>query len=432
MCLNVRLLRGRLCKWVYIKSMISKKKQFRRASGSDSGGRQPAAKGTRAALRETQQREREISALLAAARAALQEHYFPATARAIFDIVKQLIGATAGYVALLSRDGERNEVLFLDAGGRVCTVNPDLPMPNRGLRALAYQQVRTVYDNNFEDSEWMEFMPQGHVTLDNVMFAPLMNGTRSIGLIGLANKEGGFTDEDARVASAFGDLASIALLNAQREDQLKTALAEKETLLRELHHRTKNNMQVITAMLSIQQNFTDNPDVIENLNNVRERIQSMTLVHQKLYQSGDLSTINLAEYIRDLAMYMKRDYPVSSNVEMRFDLEEIQVLIDTAIPCGLVLNELISNALRHAFSEGGLGEICFSLKHEDYHTIMLAVSDNGRGLPPGFDPRRDGKFGFQTLFALVEHQLRGKVMLQSDPGFTCTVRINNTLYHPRI
>jgi GAF domain-containing protein len=173
------------------------------------------------ALNESQRREAEISALLKASRAVLQNREFPESARAIFDACKELTGAIAGYVALLSDNGKENIVLFLDSGGLPCTVDPSLPMPIRGLRAEAYNSGEVAIENDFPKSEWQKFSPKGHVQLNNVMFAPLKIEQRTVGVIGLANKEGGFTKRDAEMAMAFGELASVALANSQIFEMLE-------------------------------------------------------------------------------------------------------------------------------------------------------------------------------------------------------------------
>src|SRR3989304_919233 len=165
----------------------------------------------RNALEESRRREAEISALLEASSAVLKYPDFNSAARAIFDSCKNLIGATSGYIALLSKDGTENEVLFLDSGGLPCTVDPNLPMPIRGLRAETYHNVKAVYHNNFHRSEWMQFMPEGHIRLDNVIFAPMVIEGKAVGFLGIANKRGGFTENDAGLASAFAELAAIAL-----------------------------------------------------------------------------------------------------------------------------------------------------------------------------------------------------------------------------
>lgn len=172
-------------------------------------------------LEQIQRRQLEVSTLLDASRAVLQNSEFKDAARSIFDSCKELVGAKAGYVALLSEDGEENELLFLEAGDLPCTVDPELPMPIRGLRAQAYNTGTTVYDNDFSSSKWMKFMPEGHVRLDNVLFTPLMIEGRALGLLGLANKQGGFNEQDARMATAFGELAAIALQNSRALESLE-------------------------------------------------------------------------------------------------------------------------------------------------------------------------------------------------------------------
>ncbi|MBF0342968.1 MAG: PAS domain S-box protein [Nitrospirae bacterium] len=168
-------------------------------------------------------RELEMTALLEGARAVLQYKKFQDAARAIFDKCKEMTGATSGYVALLSADGSENEVLFLDPGGRKCIVDPELPMPIRGLRETAYRFGKAVCENNFATSKWWDYLPEGHVTLDNVLFSPLIIGGKVVGLIGLANKPCDFDENDLRIATAFGEFAAIALYNSQTLKRLENS-----------------------------------------------------------------------------------------------------------------------------------------------------------------------------------------------------------------
>ena len=151
----------------------------------------------------------------------MKYHEFKEAAWSIFDACRNLIGAHSGYVALLSKDGLENELQFLDSGGFPCTVDPSLPMPIRGFRQEAYDTGQTVFHNSFPQSEWTQYLPKGHVSLENVLFAPLKIEGNVVGLLGLANKPGGFTDNDARLASAFGELAAIALLNSRALETLE-------------------------------------------------------------------------------------------------------------------------------------------------------------------------------------------------------------------
>lgn len=159
--------------------------------------------------------EREISALLEASRAVLENREFKDAARSIFNSYKNLIGATAGYVALLKEGGKENEISFLDAGGLPCTVDSALPMPVRGLRANAYLTRKPVYHNDFSHSDYEKLLPEGHVKLESVIFIPLVIEEKAVGLIGLSNKPGGFTEEDARIGEAFGEFVAIALQNSK-------------------------------------------------------------------------------------------------------------------------------------------------------------------------------------------------------------------------
>jgi signal transduction histidine kinase len=204
-------------------------------------------------------RGRELDALMNGAKTVLRQEGFLESARAIFDYCKDLIGATSGYVALLSDSGEENEVLFLEAGGLPCDVDPDLPMPIRGLRAQAYETNSTVYHNDFMNSEWVDFMPGGHVVLNNVMFAPLVIEDKTLGIMGLANKAGDYTDNDAKMASGFGELAAIALQNSKNLDQRITAEKEREHLIEELNQaiekteQQKSELQTAYAKLTRMQ-----------------------------------------------------------------------------------------------------------------------------------------------------------------------------------
>lgn len=167
------------------------------------------------ALSESARRQEEVTALLGASRAVLEQRELSEAACSIFTACKGLIGATGGYVALLSDDGLQNNVIFLESGGMACTVDPELPMPIRGLRAEAYRMGEPVYENHFDTSHWTEFIPGGHMVMRNVLFAPMKIDGKAVGLFGLANKPQDFTPEDARIAAGFGELAAIALVNAR-------------------------------------------------------------------------------------------------------------------------------------------------------------------------------------------------------------------------
>ncbi len=179
------------------------------------------------ALKQTIKQKEELEALLDGAKSILENRDFPTIARSIFDAAKRSTGAASGYIALLREDGRENDVLFLESGGLPCTVDPDLPMPIRGLREQAYVSGETVAENDFENSEWKQYLPEGHVLLKNVLFAPLVIDGKPVGVMGLANKPDDFTPHDLRLAGAFGQLAAIALKSSLAID----ALQKSEQLL---------------------------------------------------------------------------------------------------------------------------------------------------------------------------------------------------------
>jgi GAF domain-containing protein len=187
-------------------------------------------------IQESSKHEKELKALMYGSKAVLNLKTFTESARAIFDHCKDLIGAASGYVALLSDSGQENELLFLEAGGLPCNVDPELPMPIRGLRAEAYKYNKAVYHNDFMNSEWVDFMPEGHVILKNVLFSPLILEGRTVGIMGLANKAGDFTDHDARVATGFGELAAIALQNSKYLDERIRAEKQREKVIKDLEN----------------------------------------------------------------------------------------------------------------------------------------------------------------------------------------------------
>ncbi|MFH0727892.1 MAG: PAS domain S-box protein [Pseudomonadota bacterium] len=172
------------------------------------------------ALSVSHQSEREVKALFKATRAIPEAHHFKEAAAAIFQQCKETLGAGCGYVALLSEDGLYNSVLLLDDGGLPCDVDRDLPMPVRGLRGEAYERGKAVVDNDFANGLWAGFMPDRHVALENVLFSPLKFGNSVTGLIGLANKPGGFSEKDKHLASSFGEIMAVALRSLQDRDAL--------------------------------------------------------------------------------------------------------------------------------------------------------------------------------------------------------------------
>ncbi|MDP8220641.1 MAG: PAS domain S-box protein [Candidatus Stygibacter frigidus] len=212
------------------------------------------------------------------------------------------------------------------------------------------------------------------------------------------------------------------------ESKLEHALAEKSTLLRELYHRTKNNMQVISAMLDLESMSNDDENVRRTFHEMGNRIQTMSMVHHKLYQSKNLSQIDLGNYLDELSqLLLQSNNPKDKKINIVTDLESIEVQIDSAIPCGLIINELISNSLKYAFKDRSEGEMQISLFKEE-NLIHLIYRDNGCGFPKGFDFDKDINLGLLLVKKLSTNQLQGQIRFDLEGGFGFEIRFEEEYF----
>ncbi|MGD2092423.1 MAG: two-component regulator propeller domain-containing protein [Candidatus Aminicenantes bacterium] len=206
--------------------------------------------------------------------------------------------------------------------------------------------------------------------------------------------------------------------------QLKKSLQEKEILLKEIHHRVKNNLQVISSLLDLQADTLDIPQdskIIQVFEESKNRIRSMTLIHENLYQTKDLVRINVPEYIRELVAHFISSYGnLMKKITPRIHVDHISLNMDTAIPIGLILSELISNAFKHAFPPGKEGEIRISLYSPSKGTAVLRVSDNGVGLPRDMEVSQNQSLGLQ-LVTLLTQQVKGTLEMEGSSGTTVTI-----------
>ena len=193
-------------------------------------------------------------------------------------------------------------------------------------------------------------------------------------------------------------------------------------------------MFVIRSILNLHAMHTQNEEIRRLFTDVEDKIVAMALVHQKLYQSKNLSRLDLGEYLRELTpVLMESHSSIPARISVNIEAESISALIDTAIPCGLVVTELFSNAFKHAFPELRSGTISLRFYRQMPDTIHLEVSDDGVGVPEGFDFRHQSTLGLETIFMIVEHQLKGTVQFLSSPrGLTCHIEFADTFYSERV
>jgi len=198
----------------------------------------------------------------------------------------------------------------------------------------------------------------------------------------------------------------------ETEDQLKRSVHEKETLLKEIHHRVKNNLQVISSILKLQSAYVKDKKTLDLLSECRNRISSMAFIHATLYMTNDFANINFAEYVANLAGNLQQSYAgKDKKILLRLDIPKVFLHIDDAIPCGLIINELLSNSFKYAFAKKKKGAVGISVKVKK-ENIILAIWDDGSGFPKTVDYRNTESLGLQLVISLVE-QLSGKMKMES-------------------
>jgi two-component system, sensor histidine kinase PdtaS len=206
-------------------------------------------------------------------------------------------------------------------------------------------------------------------------------------------------------------------------DRLKAALGEKEVLLKEVYHRVKNNLQVVSSLINLQAQNVNNEEAEALLKQSADRIKAMALIHEKLYQSKDLALINFNEYIRSLVDHLMFGYGTqSAKVNVSMSIENVFLGVDTAIPCGLIINELVSNALNHAFPGNRTGEIHITITQSE-GKFKFIISDNGVGFPSNLDFKKSPSLGLQLINTLT-HQLMGEMTLDQTKGSMFTLIFN--------
>ncbi|MBH8564172.1 PAS domain S-box protein [Nostoc sp. CENA67] len=214
----------------------------------------------------------------------------------------------------------------------------------------------------------------------------------------------------------FSYIVEDITASKQDKEHIEASLREKEVLLKEIHHRVKNNLGIVSSLLQMQSRRTQDAQANAILRDSHNRIASIALVHEKLYCSQDLANIDFAHYIRNLTAHLFASYNTSSNlIQLSINTEKVSLDIETAVPCGLIINELVSNALKYAFPDNRAGQIKVKFYQENEHNLILIVQDNGIGLPENFDHKKSKTLGINLVQGLVK-QLRGSIDINCQQG----------------
>jgi len=203
---------------------------------------------------------------------------------------------------------------------------------------------------------------------------------------------------------------------AERTEELEATLREREVLLKEIHHRVKNNLQVVSSLISMQLRHVPDGEAAKTLEECKARVHTMALIHEQLYRSRDFASISFSQYFNDVARNVFQATGVSSkSISLELAIQEVSLGMEKAIPCGLILNELMSNALKHGFPHGRQGRVRVTLESLDGDNLRMAVSDDGVGLPPGLEVDKCSSLGLQ-LVSVLTGQLHGKLQIHEAAG----------------
>ncbi len=283
-----------------------------------------------------------------------------------------------------------------------------------------------VIHNDYASLPQRQGLPPGYVPLTRELVVPVVHGQQVVAIVGVGNKPTPYSPQDVEAVLLLANITWDIVLRYRAEASLRASLQEKELLLREIHHRVKNNLQFVSSLLSLQANLLPDEQARAPFEDSQRRLQGMALVHEQLYRSTQLGQIHFKSYIQDLVTQVRDSMVITGRpITISLELDDIVLPLDIVIPCGLIINELVSNALKYAFvpGESRPAELRVSLRREADQQLTLAVSDNGVGLPPAFDYEHTATLGLQ-LVTMLARQLRGQLKLDQTGGTTFTLTLN--------
>lgn len=368
------------------------------------------------------------------------------------DLLQQLANqvgialAQAQLVDAIQESERKFRAIFNQTFELVVLVRPDGSVLEANQTALDFGKITSddVVGLPFWETHWWQISPETQTQLqDAVVRAAAGEFVRyEVGVFGAGTQVLTIDFSIKPVKNATGQVILLIaegrdisdVFQALREQErvealLKASLAEKEVLLKEIHHRVKNNLHVISSLLDLQSRTLDNEKDRQLFADSQNRIQAMALIHEQLYSSSDLGRINFADYIKRMALQLLASYNVGpKHIEYDINLHPLVLNLETAIPCSLILNELISNALKHAFKDRENGKIFIELKKQDMY--QLTVADNGIGLPQNMDWQKTNSFGWR-LIRILTKQIKGQLQVTNDSGASFEISFAELHYKER-
>jgi predicted ATPase/two-component sensor histidine kinase len=350
--------------------------------------------------------------------------------RTLMTIMLEHAGARRALLVL-----PRDEVLWIEAVAEATRDGAQVRIDSRPVtsqdlaRAVLHESIRTQRPVLLDDASSDQTFSADEYFAANrsrsVLSLPLVKQSKLIGVLYLENElaSGVFTPARLAVLRLLASQAAVSLENASLEEK-QALLAEKEALLHEVHHRVKNNLQLISSLLNLQAERVTDKAVAELFADSRNRVRSMAMVHENLYRAGNFARISMTQHVTTLCGHLARVYDMGRlGVDMQIAVDDIQLDMKRAVSCGLIINELVSNALKHAFREQRGGVLRIELTALDNQRCELRVADDGVGLAPGFSFERDETLGLRLVHDLVL-QLRGSIEVSQQHGSIFTIHFN--------
>ncbi len=288
------------------------------------------------------------------------------------------------------------------------------PVSQAGVWVDCVHQRRPVIHNDYLSLPGRKGLPEGHAPVIRELVVPIMRSGRIVAILGIGNRPSNYTEEDVDTVAYLADVAWGIVERKRAEEQVKESLKEKEILLREIHHRVKNNLSLVCSLLSLQAGYADETHA-RLFQDLEARVMSMALAHERLYQSDSLANLNLEDYIGGLIDHLVGSIRLRAPVQLRKEIHDVSFGLDTAIPVGFIVTELVSNCLKHAFPDDREGEITISLRSLPNNQFELEVSDNGVGIPEEMDLADGTSLGMDLVDAFVT-KLKGSMEISRDNG----------------
>lgn len=369
----------------------------------------------------------DVESVVKASQAISGERVLEKLMRTLMILVLEYSGARRAVLVL-----PRDETLSIEAEAVSRHDGDDVRMESRAVTSkdvplsLLHHALRTRQHALVDDAALAHaFAADDYFRANDersVLALPIVKQTKLDGVLYLENDlaPGVFSPARITVLTLLASQAAISLENASLEHK-EALLEEKEALLHEVHHRVKNNLQLISSLLNLQASRVTDRAVAELFAESRNRVRSMALVHENLYRAGNFARIMMASHVRNLCGHLAQAYDMRRlGVEMRIEVDDVQLDMNRAVSCGLIINELVSNAFKHAFAPGRGGELRIALRLDGPARCRLTVADDGGGLAPGFSLEAADTLGLQLVHDLAR-QLHGGVEIDSARGAAFTI-----------